>query len=92
VGGLPEKCFPAVQTVKIFRRRRQLMRAIYRRASDGEIIIVRNTTSAGGLVPIFEARVDSPYAYLNSGFFLSSNPGVANGGVKITMYESTNSK
>jgi hypothetical protein len=61
-------------------------------ASDGEIIIVRNTTSTGGLVPIFEARVDSKYAYLNSGFFLSSNPGVANGGVKITMYESTNSK
>jgi hypothetical protein len=58
-------------------------------ASDGEIIIVRNTTSTGGLVPIFEARVDSPYAYLNTGKFLSSNPGMANGGVKITMYDST---
>lgn len=57
-------------------------------ASDGEIIIVRNTTSTGGLVPIFEARVDSPYAYLNTGKFLSSNPGIANGGVKITMYDS----
>jgi hypothetical protein len=55
-------------------------------------IWLRQATSTGGLVPIFEARVDSPYAYLNSGFFLSSNPGVANGGVKITMYESTNSK
>jgi hypothetical protein len=59
-------------------------------ASDGEIIIVRNTTSTGGLVPIFEARVDGPYAYLNSGLYLSSNPGMANGGVKITMYDSTN--
>jgi hypothetical protein len=59
-------------------------------AADGEIIIVRNTTSTGGLVPIFEARVDSPYAYLNSGKYLSSNPGIANGGVKITMYDSTN--
>jgi Protein of unknown function (DUF3237) len=59
-------------------------------ASDGEIIIVRNTTSTGGLVPIFEARVDGPYAYLNTGLFLSSNPGLANGGVKITMYDSTN--
>ena len=59
-------------------------------ASDGEIIIVRNTTSTGGLVPIFEARVDSRYAYLNTGKFLSSNPGMANGGVKITMYDSTN--
>jgi hypothetical protein len=59
-------------------------------SADGEIIIVRNTTSTGGLVPIFEARVDSPYAYLNTGKFLSSNPGIANGGVKITMYDSTN--
>jgi len=59
-------------------------------ASDGEVIIVRNTTSTGGLVPIFETRVDSPYAYLNTGKFLSSNPGIANGGVKITMYDSTN--
>ncbi len=59
-------------------------------ASDGEVILVRNTTSTGGLVPIFEARVDGPYAYLNTGLFLSSNPGIANGGVKITMYDSTN--
>ena len=60
-------------------------------ASDGEIIIVRNTTSTlGGLVPSFETRVDGPYAYLNTGKFLSSNPGIANGGVKITMYDSTN--
>jgi len=59
-------------------------------AADGEIIIVRNTTSAaGGLVPTFETRVDGPYAYLNKGLYLSSNPGIANGGVKITMYDST---
>jgi len=59
-------------------------------ASDGEIIIVRNTTSAvGGLVPSFETRSDGPYAYLNTGLYLSSNPGIANGGVKITMYDST---
>lgn len=58
-------------------------------ASDGDIIIVRNTSSTGGLVPIFEARVDGPYAYLNQGKYLSSNPAMANGGVKITMYEST---
>jgi hypothetical protein len=59
-------------------------------ASGGEIIIVRNTSSTGGLVPIFEARVDGPCAYLNTAKFLSSNPGIANGGVKITMYDSTN--
>ena len=59
-------------------------------AADGEIIIVRNTGGFGGLVPSFEARVDGPYAYLNSGQFLSSNPAMANGGVKITMYDSAN--
>jgi hypothetical protein len=59
-------------------------------SSDGEIIIVRNTTSAaGGLVPTFETRIDGPFAYLNTGLYLSSNPGIANGGVRITMYEST---
>jgi hypothetical protein len=59
-------------------------------AADGEVIIVRNTGGFGGLVPSFEARVDGPYAYLNSGLYLSSNPGMANGGVKITMYDSSN--
>lgn len=57
-------------------------------ASDGELIIVRNTTIGSGLIPIFEARVDGPYNFLNKGLYLSSNPGVANGGVKITMYDS----
>ena len=59
-------------------------------AADGEIMIVRNTTSnVGGLVPTFETRIDGPYAWLNTGLYLSSNPGLANGGVKITMYDST---
>ncbi|MEO8592879.1 MAG: DUF3237 family protein [Candidatus Solibacter sp.] len=60
------------------------------RAADGEVIIVRNTGGFSGLVPSLEARVDGPYAYLNSGLYLSSNPAMANGGVKITMYESAN--
>ena len=42
-----------------------------------------------GLVPAFETRTDGPYAYLNSGLYLSSNPGIANGGVKITDDDST---
>ena len=58
-------------------------------ASDGEIIIVRNAGPFGALVPTFEARVDGPYAYLNNGLYLSSNPGMAQGGVGITMYDST---
>lgn len=58
-------------------------------AEDGEIVIVRNTTNPGiGLVPTFEARVDGPFAWMNSGKYLSSNPGMANGGVSISMYRS----
>lgn len=59
---------------------------------DGEIIIVRNGGSFGTLVPTFEARVDGPYAYLNSGRYLSSNPAMGQGGVALTFYESTNAR
>lgn len=55
--------------------------------SDGTIIIVRNAGS-GTLVPMFEVRTDSPYAWLNTGRFLSSPPGIKPGGVGITFYES----
>jgi hypothetical protein len=55
--------------------------------SDGDIIIVRNAGS-GTLVPTFEVRTDSSYAWLNTGYFLSSPPGVKPGGVSITIYES----
>jgi len=55
--------------------------------SDGDIIIVRNAGS-GNLVPTFEVRADSPYAWLNTGYFLSSPPGIRPGGVGITIYES----
>ena len=57
-------------------------------ANDGEVIIVRNAGPFGGLVPTFEARSDGPYAWLNNGSYLSSNPGMKPGGVGITMYES----
>ena len=56
--------------------------------ADGEIIIVRNGGSFGSLVPTFEVRVDSPYAWLNNGLYLSSNPGMSPGGVALTFYES----
>jgi hypothetical protein len=56
---------------------------------DREIIIVRNGGSFGGLVPTFETRTDGPYAWLNTGLYLSANPIGAPGGVGITMYEST---
>jgi len=57
--------------------------------SDGEVIIVRNGGSFGLLAPSFEVRVDSKYAWLNKGVYLSSNPGMGSGGVALTFYEST---
>ena len=57
--------------------------------ADGEIIVVRNGGTFGSLVPTFEVRVDSPYAWLNNGLYLSSNPGPSTGGVALTFYEST---
>lgn len=55
---------------------------------DGEIIIVRNGGQFGSLVPTFEVRADSKYAYLNSQLYLSSDPAMGSGGVTITFYES----
>jgi hypothetical protein len=59
-------------------------------AEVGEIIIVRNGGAFGALVPTFETRLDGPYAYLNSGLYLSSNPGMGQGGVSLTFYDSEN--
>jgi hypothetical protein len=59
---------------------------------DGEIIIVRNGGSFGALVPTFETRVDGPYAFLNAGSYLSSNPGRGEGGVTLTFYESVSAR
>ena len=59
---------------------------------DGETIIVRNGGSFGGLVPTFETRADGPYAYLNTGSYLSSNPGAGQGGVALVFYESANAR
>lgn len=54
--------------------------------NDGEYIIVRNC-GAGALIPVFEARADGPYAFLNENKYLSSAPNVGSGGVSITFYE-----
>lgn len=53
---------------------------------DGEFIIVRNCGS-GALIPVFEARVDGPYVFLNENKYMSSAPGMAGSGVTITFYE-----
>jgi hypothetical protein len=54
---------------------------------DGEVIIVRNAGPFGSLVPIFEAKADGKYAWLNGGTYMSSNPGVGAGGVSLTFYK-----
>jgi hypothetical protein len=59
---------------------------------DGETIIVRNGGAFGALVPTFETRVDGPYAYLNTGSYLSSNPGMGQGGVALVFYESAGAR
>lgn len=56
--------------------------------ADGETIIVRNGGAFGSLVPTFEVRVDSPYAWLNTGTYLSSNPEMRPGGVGLTFFDS----
>ncbi len=48
---------------------------------------MRNCGPIGGLVPLFEARKDGPLNFLNTGKFLSSDPGSGAGGVSITFYE-----
>jgi hypothetical protein len=56
--------------------------------NDGEVIIVRNAGGFGKLAPTFEVREESKYAYLNKGLYLSSPPGMGEGGVSLTFYES----
>ena len=54
---------------------------------DGDVIIVRNAGPISKLVPTFEVRVDSKFAWLNRGTYLSSGPGMGAGGVSLTFYE-----
>jgi hypothetical protein len=60
-------------------------------ADNGDIIVVRNGGS-GGLTPTFEARVDGPHAYLNDGLYLSSPPGMGQGGVSLQFYQSVSAE
>ncbi len=54
---------------------------------DGEFILVRNCGAMSSLFPVFEARADGPYAFLNENKYISSAPGSGSGGVSITFYE-----
>ena len=57
-------------------------------SDEGDVIIVRNAGPVASLVPTFEVRVDSKYAFLNQGTYQSSSPGMGAGGVKLNFYES----
>jgi len=57
------------------------------RADDGELILVRNCGPASALVPVFEARAEGPYAFLNANQWLSSSPSVGLGTVTLTITE-----
>ena len=57
------------------------------RSNDGELVIVRNCGPFGALIPLFEAKAEGPYAFLNENEFLSSDPDAGSGGVSITFYE-----
>jgi hypothetical protein len=50
-------------------------------------VVVRNCGPVGALVPVFEARLDGPYAFLDENPWLSSDPGLAAGAVNLTIYE-----
>ena len=57
------------------------------RTDDDELIIVRNCGAASALIPVFEARTDGRYAWLNENEWLSSSPTVSVGAVILTIYE-----
>jgi hypothetical protein len=57
------------------------------KATEGDLIVVRNCGLIGGLVPVFETKKDGKYAWLNANTWLSSDPGLGVGVVNLTIYE-----
>jgi hypothetical protein len=57
-------------------------------SDEGDVIIVRNAGPVASLVPSFEVRVDSKYAFLNQGIYQSSSPSMGAGGVQLIFHES----
>lgn len=58
--------------------------------TEGDVIIVRNAGPFNALIPTFETSMDSKYAWMNSGKYLSSPPGAGGGtggGLSIAMYK-----
>jgi hypothetical protein len=54
---------------------------------DKELILVRNCGPAAALIPIFEARADGPYAYINENDWVSSSPSIGLGTVTLVISE-----
>jgi len=57
------------------------------KSDEGELILVRNCGPASALVPVFEARAEGPYAFLNENNWLSSSPSIGLGTVTLTITE-----
>jgi hypothetical protein len=55
------------------------------RAEGGALVIVRNCGPGAALIPVFEASVDGPYAFLNEDVWVSSTPGLGIGSVNIVI-------
>lgn len=57
------------------------------KSDEGELILVRNCGPASALIPVFEARAEGPYAFLNENNWLSSSPSIGLGTVTLTITE-----
>lgn len=86
-GGLTGKVLPGGADYQNLSRAPTIDARYLWQTTEGDIIIVRNTGPFGSLVPTFEVATNSKYSWLNSGTYLSSNPGMGGGGVSITMYK-----
>jgi hypothetical protein len=55
------------------------------RGEGGALVLVRNCGPGSALIPVFEASVDGPYAFLNEDVWVSSTPGLGIGSVNIVI-------
>ncbi|MET0287077.1 MAG: DUF3237 family protein [Polyangiales bacterium] len=55
------------------------------KGDGGALVLVRNCGPGSALIPVFEASVDGPYAFLNEDVWVSSTPGLGIGSVNIVI-------
>lgn len=57
------------------------------KTDDGELIVIRNCGTFTTAVPVYEAREDGAYAFLNASKWLATGTGLGVGVVNMTIYE-----